>query len=160
MISCETVRKRFSYDPDTGVLQYLISPCSRVKVGDKAGSPDKHGYLTIRILDKSYKAHRIAWLHFYGAWPLKDLDHINGVKNDNRIVNLREVDMSTNLENQRRAHSKNILGLLGVSPKRKKYEARICIRGKVKRLGIFNTAEEAHEAYVTAKRKLHQACTI
>ena len=97
-----------------------------------------------------------------GAWPEHDVDHINGVRNDNRWSNLREVTRTVNIQNQRIAQTRNVAGLLGVSfeKARNKYKAGIVAGGKYHNLGRFNTAEEAHAAYLKAKRELHEGCTI
>ena len=65
----------------------------------QAGTPDREGYVVIRYAGKGYKAHRLAWLHVYGRWPNGPLDHINRLKNDNRIENLRETDDALNQHN-------------------------------------------------------------
>jgi hypothetical protein len=84
------------------------------------------------------------------------LDHINGVRDDNRIANLRCVSASDNLNNQRTPHTNNKSGYLGVSPFRGKWRAVIQIEGKQVHLGVFDTPEEAHHAYIEAKRTHHQ----
>lgn len=106
-------------------------------------------------------AHRLAWLYVYGEWPQHGLDHINGVRLDNRISNLRDVPQTINLENQRKAKGLTKSGFLGVERTRGgKWAARIVANGKRYGLGVFATPEAAHSAYVTAKRKLHEGCTI
>lgn len=114
------------------------------------------GYLTVRIFGRSYKAHRLAWLYMTGAWPALDVDHKNGVHDDNRWDNLREVTMSVNQQNQRKAQRGNVVGLLGVSAKRKKFSARIHLNGKTILLGVHDTPEMAHAAYLKAKREIRR----
>jgi len=101
---------------------------------------------------------------FHGGFPNGILDHINGNKSDNRIENLRESDHQKNSQNQRKATKRNLTGFLGVSVDRscipRPYVARIKAGGKNIRLGQFQTPEQAHEAYVKAKRELHAGCTI
>ena len=91
-----------------------------------------------------------------------EIDHINGNRTDNRIANLRAVTRGGNMQNQRRAHASNTSGLLGVyyKPKNKKWAAQIQANKKRMNLGLFKTAEEAHTAYLKAKRELHDTCTI
>ena len=97
-----------------------------------------------------------------GRWPQKSIDHINGDGSDNRWANLRDVDQKTNAQNLREAHADNKAGLLGVHKGRKyaRWKAAIYVDGKTKKLGLFESAEAAHAAYVEAKRLLHAGCTI
>lgn len=123
-------------------------------------------YVYLTVDEQRYKAHRVAWALHYGEWPKGAIDHINGDGADNRIANLRDVDTRTNQQNQRRAKSNNSTGWLGVyfAPKgyrRKRFRAGIARGdGTYWTIGYFATAEEAHAAYVEAKRKLHAGCTI
>lgn len=90
------------------------------------------------------------------------IDHINGIPNDNRIVNLRDVDASINRQNQRKAQSRSKSGLLGVCWYKagSKWQAEISVHGEKHHLGRFNSKEAAHTAYITAKRELHAGYTI
>jgi len=95
--------------------------------------------------------------------PENEIDHINGIRNDNRICNLREATKSENAQNQRKAPSHNkSTGLIGASfdKRYKKFESKIHINGKSKFLGYFKTAIEAHNAYLTEKRLIHPFGTI
>jgi len=110
-------------------------------------------------------AHRMAWLYVYGVEPEKGLhiDHINGIKIDNRIDNLRVVTVSGNVQNQRKARVDNThSGLLGSHWDKKsgKYNAVINVNKVRIFLGAFADPMEAHQAYLTAKRELHATCTI
>ena len=87
-------------------------------------------------------------------------DHINGIKTDNRIANLRSVSMTVNLQNMRKANRDSLSGLLGAHKKRSHWESRIRVDRKQIHLGIFETPEEAHAAYLAAKRLHHSGCTI
>jgi hypothetical protein len=149
------------YDPETGAFRWLPRP--RVGVHRPVGTLS-HGYVQIRLNgaknQERWQAHRLAWFYMTGTPPKDEIDHINGNPLDNRWCNLREADSSLNKENQRRAKSHNTTGLLGVSRSREKFEATIGVRGKRYRLGRFSTAPEAHAAYVTAKRQLHEGNTL
>jgi hypothetical protein len=129
-----------------------------------AGSVNPCGYRQIKIDKHLYRAHRLAWLWMTGAWPIQEqVDHINGIRDDNRWANLRNVSRAANNQNQRRAQSRNLSAqLLGVSRKNAAggFQARIRHEGKEKRLGTFRAAALAHEAYVAAKRKLHEGNTL
>jgi hypothetical protein len=154
------MRAALSYDPETGRFTRIAKSGPNVVVGAEAGAVN-HGYRRIYVGGRPYAAHRLAWLWVHGKWPDGKVDHINGDTDDNRIANLRDVDHSTNLENQRRARSDNLLGVLGVRAKPSgRYEARIWVKGRPMFLGSYPTAEDAHGAYVEAKRKLHEGCTL
>ena len=113
-----------------------------------------HGYLRIKIDKKSYQAHRLAWFYVYGVWPMALLDHINCDPADNRIVNLREANMSENKRNSG-PHKDNKSGYKGVSSKGNRWRAEIWIEGNRIRLGTFTTPEEAYSAYCSAAKKHH-----
>lgn len=149
----------FTYNPETGEIFS--------KHGRKVGTPDFEGYIRVSFFvsrkSKRFRAHRLAWLAMTGEWPSADIDHINGVRHDNRWANLRLVDRATNNENQRRATRQNkTSGLLGVSysAPHKKWVAQIQVKGRNRNLGRFASADEAHAAYLDAKRSLHSGCTI
>ena len=160
-ITLERLRELLSYDPETGHLTWLVTKSNRAPKGSIAGSPDKHGYLQLGLDQRDYKAHRIAWALMMGEWPKGPLDHINGVQWDNRWVNLRQVSQAINTQNARRPRSNNKTGFLGVSPHGKTgFRAQLMLDGKVHCLGSYRTPEEAHAAYVKAKRQLHQGNTL
>jgi HNH endonuclease len=114
------------------------------------------------IKNGEYKAHRLAWLITRGSWPIDQLDHINGIRDDNRLANLREASNLLNQQNQRLPRSNNKSGYLGVSwcSSRESFEARIRSQGKRLFLGYFSVADEAHAAYLQAKRLLHAGNTL
>jgi hypothetical protein len=151
------LKEVLSYDPDTGIFTNLTQRRGSAKKGAVAGSKNSKGYIQIEIDSKNYRAHRLAWLYAYGEFPEKSLDHINEVKGDNRLGNLR---LATKQENQHNISSlriNNSSGFRGVSrnKKAKKWEAQIAINGRHKHLGHFDTVEEASEAYLVAKREHH-----
>lgn len=156
MITKKRLEEVLSYDPRTGVF-INITNRGKTKKGSIAGTKHHKGYIIIAIDGKTHRAHRLAWLYVYGKFPEKYLDHINEVKDDNRIVNLR---LATNQENQHNISNprvSNTSGYVGVSWHKRydKWIARIKINGKKKHLGYFDTAEQASKAYLEAKRKLH-----
>jgi hypothetical protein len=97
-----------------------------------------------------------------GAWPVLDVDHIDGVGSNNAWANLRDVPTATNIQNRRSANSNNTTGHLGVSldKRRDLFRASIDVDGKQRFLGYFASVGEAHSAYLTAKRAHHAGCTI
>ena len=93
----EELHQLLDYNPETGEFFWKSCPAKKIKFGQKAGSICKiHGYVLIGIKKKQYRAHRLAWLYVHGKWPYPEIDHINRVKTDNRIANLREADRSMN----------------------------------------------------------------
>lgn len=154
--------------PTQSEIKELFFYCRETGNFTKQGIPNKvvghmtkGGYIAISVRGRSWLAHRLAWLYVNGLFPLNDLDHIDGNRLNNRIGNLREATKSQNMQNRHRAHANNKAGLLGVRLHRDgKFEAQIQHKGKVKYLGLFTTPEEAHEAYVLAKRNTHEFCSI
>lgn len=148
----------WSYDPDTGLFTRIRAAgrhgCH--KVGTVAGTSTSHGYVVIRIAGVLHGAHRLAWLYVHGEWPLV-IDHINGDRADNRLCNLRNVSQKENTQNLQRAPVTSKSGLLGAHRfgRQKRWSARIRIDGVSVRLGLFDTPEEAHAAYMEAKRRHH-----
>lgn len=103
---------------------------------------------------KSYKAHRLAWLYMHGELPDKSIDHINGLKTDNRIANLRLATNAQQKQNRPR-NLNNSSGYKGVARAETKWRARINANGRHYYLGRFDTPEDAHNAYVAAAHRLH-----
>ena len=113
----------------------------------------QNGYCIIRLDDRLYTAHRLAWLYVHGQWPTHQLDHINGNRQDNRLCNLRP---ATNAENaQNRTRKSNTSGFPGVRKTNSKWTAEIKVNYKPIRLGRFDSPEAAYAAYLEAKRKYH-----
>lgn len=156
ILTQEELKRTLKYNTATG--EFI-----RVKNGKIAGSKHKSGYIRIKITaKKSYLAHRLAWLYVYGEMPTKLVDHINGDGYDNRIENLRQATNAENLQNMRNATSRSQSKFLGVSPIKSngKYEANLRLNYEKFYLGSFDTPEEAHKAYIKAKRQKHNFCTL
>lgn len=158
-VAVQRLRELFNYDSETGTITRRVAVNSSDLAGHVAGRKDRLGYVVVSVDYVTVFAHRVAWALVNGDWPKLDVDHINGVVDDNRIANLREVSRSHNLQNQRKAHKDSASGYLGVKMRRGKkktsWESRIFAEGKSVHLGSFGTPEEAHHAYVKAKRVLH-----
>jgi hypothetical protein len=150
----------FVYDPEFGTLRRSNS--RRLATY----KPSIDGRIRVRFQGRCFFAHRVAWALFCGVWPSGVIDHINGDPSDNRIANLRDVDLNINSQNQRKAMNTNKTGFIGVHATYKhggiQYRARIRPPGQKTQiyLGSFPTAEQANAAYVAAKRELHPGCTL
>ncbi len=141
------------YVPDTGEFKWKVERKRGIKPGDIAGSLMKAGYRTIRIDGVEFYAHRLAWLFVFAEWPEFRLDHKNGHGDDNAIKNLRRATQSQNSANRRRA-SNNSTGFKGVGKRKGRFEARIGFEGKLRVIGRYETAEQAHSAYCTEAERL------
>lgn len=138
-LTAERLREAVCYDPESGSFKQL----KHARSGKSPGWKDELGYIHIRVCNKLYLAHRLAWLYVYGQWPRENLDHINGCPSDNRIANLREAPQRLNMRNTvHKWVNSSIKKGVSFDPKRKKYRAYIKVDGKQihKR---FNTLEEA-----------------
>jgi hypothetical protein len=138
------------YCPETGVFRWKMSNGRARSCGSIAGRKLPNGYLTVKLNNMTVYLHRAAWQIVYGTPPEQYIDHINGNPSDNRIVNLRDVSQTVNLQNTRKARG----ALLGVARCRKKFRAEIRIGGRKKHLGVYATAEEAHAAFMSARQAL------
>lgn len=156
MLTQERLKELLDYDPDTGVFVWRVSR-GGINKDTQAGSKLSNGYIYISISKRRYYTHRLAWLYVHGCWPTNQIDHINRVRDDNRICNLREATPSENQWNGGK-YKNNTSGLLGVQCIKSsgKWKAQITIHGIVKNLGHFNTPEEANAAYVRAKAEHHK----
>lgn len=157
-LTAARLRELLHYDTETGVFTHIATKRQRVIAGNVAGSTAQNGYRKHRIDGGTYSGHRLAWLYVHGEWPKRWIDHINGDRSDNRIANLRDVSALVNRQNMRVATG--AVGLLGVSRHHRQYRAEIGHNYKNIVLGTFDTPEEAHAAYVQAKRRLHAGCTL
>lgn len=140
-----------AYNPETGLFWWKKPlPRGGNRPMDRpAGSYRAGGYREIYYDGERYVAHRLAWFLFYGEWPEGQIDHINGVRDDNRIGNLRVATNSQNKANSRKPRT-NTTGYKGVQPRGERWIAQIKHGGKRRFLGTFPTPEEAHQAYCRA----------
>ena len=140
-----------SYDAETGLFTRL-----NLKHPPITTKVDDCGHKNITVNRGKYKAHRLAWLYVYGEFPSGFIDHINGIADDNRIINLRLASNTQNLHNQK-LRSTNTSGFKGVSwsKQRKKWQAQCCANYVDTHLGYFDTPEEASKAYNDFASKAH-----
>lgn len=152
----ERVRELFDYDPATGL--FTRKQRSRgYPAGQIMGYLDAKGYIRINVDRRSYMAHRLAWLHFHGRWPVDQIDHANRLRTDNRLANLRECDNAENRQNIRPEGYGNS-GHVGVHWRRDggKWFASIGLNGAREHLGSYATKDEAVAAYERRKQELHE----
>lgn len=162
MVTQTRLKELLKYDPSTGIFIWRVDRKGGAFAGDVAGRIRQDGYRELRVDHGFYPAHRLAWIYMHGAFNnALQIDHINRVKADNRIENLRLATSKQNKENISPTRN-SAAGLLGVNWNRfrNKWQARICHDGVRKYLGLFETAEAAHDAYLVAKRELHSFGTL
>ena len=148
----ERLKELLNYNPDTGIFTRAIAR-QGARCGDVAGTGFL-GYVRIRINDKRYYGHRLAWLYMYGEWPRGQIDHVNHNRADNKIINLREVNHQENQKNQTK-YKNNTSGINGVCwlNTSNRWRARIKVSGKSIYLGIFSDKFEAICARMSANNK-------
>lgn len=131
----------FNYDPETGKLYWRVSTSWRVTVGDEAGSVHPNmGYVIVGLKCRHFVAHRIIWEMHNGPIPKgMQVDHINHIRYDNRLCNLRLVTQADNHKNMTR-QSNNVSKIPGVywDATRGKWHAQIKYQRKVYALGRFD----------------------
>ena len=150
LLSHQDLISVLDYNESTGIFVWKKSVGGASKVGKIAGSCRiEDGYLKIRLLGKTFKAHRLAWFFHHGKWPENSIDHINGDAQDNRIQNLRDVTHRINALNNICRRSGRLGGCY-FDKNRNKWVAMIQANKKKKHLGRFITEKEAHEAYKKA----------
>ncbi|MBZ3666616.1 HNH endonuclease signature motif containing protein [Pseudomonas monteilii] len=145
LLTADQARELFKVQD--GKLVNLVRRGSRAMPGMFAGSPNSDGYLRVKINNVAFRVHRVIWLITYGEWPEGQIDHVNGVRDDNRIENLRAVSVVGNQQNQH-MRVDNTSGATGVCLQGSAWTAKIRVRGKRLYLGRFKSMEEA----VTARK--------
>lgn len=153
LLNQKQIQKLLNYNSDTGVFKWKIK---RKNLFDKkAGCLCKDGYIIIKINQISYRAHRLAWLYVYGKFPDKYIDHINRIKDDNRICNLRDVNHSINCHNIK-LQKDNTSGYKGIcwDKQMKMWKARISFNNKRINLGYYNDIKDAIKIYNKIKYKM------
>lgn len=151
MLTQARLKELLHYEPETGVFTWLVTRRSyggKISIGSVAGNPTFYGYRQIGADGCRYPSHRLAWLYIHGEMPKEHIDHINGIRDDNRIENLREANRFENLSN-RGKNKNNTSGYKGVwfNKKLGKWIAGITCNRKVIHIGVFDTPELAYESY-------------
>ena len=150
------LKELLHYDPDSGVFTWRQSKNNQyTRIGSEADCVSGHGYIRIMLDGTRYFAHVLAWLYVYGKYPTQVIDHINKIKSDNRIINLRDVSTSINNHNTK-ARKDNTSGQVGVNWHKRtgKWAARLCVDNKRQFLGYYDNYEDAVNIYKTEKDKI------
>lgn len=164
-ITAADLRRLLDYDRSTGVLRWSYRPEGSLgwapgwngkHAGKVAGTKMKLGYRLIRIFDQPLLEHRVVWCWMNGIWPPDQIDHVNMIKDDNRIENLRLATNRLNTVN-RTAQANNACGYRGVRLHKASglWHARITVNGREHSLGYWATAEDASKCYRVASRLVH-----
>lgn len=149
----ERIKDWIRYDPNSGYLYWIKSPKYDVSVGTIVGWSDKKGYIRFKFEGQTYSAHRYIWWLATGDW-VDQIDHENGVKHDNRILNLRPATYTQNAYNKG-IQKNNTTGAKGVTLRPNgKFRARCIVDGKRESLGDYDTLADA-ETVLNAFRKLN-----
>ena len=154
-LTAERLRELLDYNPETGIFTWKKKNRKR-DVGDIAGSRAGEDYYQISIDYGTYRRGRLAWFYVYGEWPPIEIDHINGIRDDDRIANLRLSSAMENKWNQGK-HRNNTSGYKGVifDPRMGMWRAQIRFNRKRYYLGWFDSPEKAYAAYCEAAIRLH-----
>ena len=154
----QRLKELLHYDAPTGVFRWRgIRKDRQGQPWDVAGYPRSNGYMHVRIDGKYHLLHRLAWLYVHGQFPSGEIDHLNRIRNDNRIHNLRDASKCQNQQN-RSIQTNNTSGVPGVvfSKKYGTWKARIKANNQYHHLGTFKTFDDAVTARKTAEKKLHK----
>jgi hypothetical protein len=149
------LKELLHYDPATGIFTWRIAP-RHGAIGDVFGLSPSKGYLVGTLDGRMYKTHRLAWLYMHGQWPLHQIDHVNHIRTDNRIANLRDVTCAQNHQNRARK-TRSASGNLGVTWHKRdaRWQAHIERDGIAHYLGSFIKLDDAIAARFSAEQRYH-----
>ena len=159
MLTQEKLKEMLRYDESTGVFTWR-TPRPRVKVGDNAGCTNARGYCMIETGCKAYGAHRLVWLYVHGEFPPDQIDHINGIKTDNRLVNLRAVTNAQNSQNRKTQKSVSCHRGVCWSKEKGKWVVRTRLNNVLHFRGYFANLDDAVLAAKSQRDELytHHTC--
>lgn len=155
-ISRDDLKYFLRYDVVTGRFYWRNPTTNSIRPGDVAGRKDRNKYTSIMVCGVRYQAHRLVWLWFFGVFPDGQLDHRNGRRSDNRLCNLRVARPGENHQNIA-PRKDSVFGLLGITRHSDgvRWRAQIAHQKRKRHLGVFDSPQDAHEAYLRAKAELH-----
>lgn len=153
MLDQKYLKSILNYNPDTGIFTWIKSPHGRISVGCKAGTY-MNGYISIKIDQIGYYAHRLAWLYMTGEWPSVEIDHKNRKRDDNKWKNLRLASLKDQMGNTK-LWKNNTSGFRGVgwNKQYQMWQARLRKGKDIVVLGYSNSPEGAAEIYNTEAGK-------
>lgn len=148
MLTQSRLKQVLSYNPETGLFTWTLPQSRRAKSGSVAGSRRPNGYINIGVDGVRYLAHRLAWLYMHGEF-VKEIDHANGNRSDNRLSNLRSCSRENNAHNLSKPSHGHTSRHKGVhwAADRDKWATQICFRGKRKLVGRYKDEDAAGAAY-------------
>lgn len=149
--SLDRVRGLLTYDPASGLFRWRDTR-GRVRAGEVAGSIQSLGYRQIMIDGRRILSGRLAWFYVTGTWPTHEIDHANGVRDDDRFANLREATRAQNNQNRSAFGRSRVKGAFWVE-RQQRWRASIKRAGSVVQIGTFDTAEAAGAAFARAARE-------
>lgn len=151
-LTYKRLRELLHYNPATGMFTWLVDRGNKCPAGSVAGGLRPDGYLVIGIDYGIHRASRLAWLYITGDMPKDEIDHKNCVRDDNRWSNLRLATRTQQRQNTSvKKHTCDLKGV-GWHKHTQKWRAYIIVNGRYIHLGLHDTPEEAHTAYVRAAK--------
>lgn len=139
----ELLTSYLKYNETKGEFTWIKRPNKNIHLHTRAGTKNSAGYRVISLFGKRYLEHRLAWFYVHGEMPKHEIDHINQIRDDNRISNLRQVTRSENQRNKTRKDSR--VDEVGIwwCRRRKRYIAEITLNGKKVYQKSFTDIDEA-----------------
>jgi len=155
-ITQDRLKEVLDYDRHTGIFTWRVQQ-GRARPGMRAGSRSHHGYRYVDVDGVRYSEHCLALLYAFNHWPDRQVDHRNGIRDDNRIYNLNTCQPHENQQNRKKKDntSSRYIGV-SYSQRAKKWRASIRANGVNYELGYFYTEADARDAYLSAKKRLHE----
>lgn len=157
------IQQYFNYNPVDGKLYNKISR-SMARAGNESASMRKeHRYRTLFFQGKFYTEHCVIWNLHYGNIPDGySIDHINGNRSDNRLINLRCIPHRYNMQNQKLSKNKSYSRIPGVlyEARTNKYRVRLMVDGSYKSFGYFEDVKHAEDHCIQMRREYYPGNTL
>lgn len=151
MITQEELKEYLHYNKETGVM-FRNTDTPKLNPLFPLGSVATNKYLLINFKGKRYRAHRLAWLYVYGAFPCGQIDHINGNRIDNKISNLRDVSRGENSKNKK-IYKSNSSGVSGISWDKRSRKWSVNIKNKS--IGSYSCKLDAVATVIRCRKELN-----